>query len=252
MEEKKSEQNYVGSRELPKDYIGRYNNFCNGDGKGLMQDDGRFMAYDKCRDAFKRYCKDEFDDEIMALHLYAFLSSWGMTTYNQYLMKKNYTCLKGVARVLREKQDEWSKFSRDFCPDKNKAGEREKYIKTVLDMKTEIVKALNKDDEAKLPEGASNVLINKIIMVTYGCIPAFDSRIRAEWKKLGYDDFKRADKDWLTDEFLGKVYDYADHNRQKLLALPSKNGYSVFKKIDMILWEKETTAEEQEEEAQGK
>lgn len=219
-------------------YNDLYNAFCDDVECGLKIDDGRFMAYDKCKNAFVRYCKKELNDEIMALHLYAFLSSWGMTTHNQYLMKKNYTCLINVAQVLKDNYSEWSKFSHDFCPDKNNADEEQDYINTVLEMKTKIIKALNKSGSEALPKGASNVLINKIIMVTYGCVPAFDSFIRNEWENLGYPKFSSRGKDWLNSSLLEELYEYVDHNRQELLALPSENHYSVFKKLDMILWEK--------------
>ena len=152
-------------------------------------------------------------------------------------MGKNYTCLESVARALKDHYDNWSKFSHNFCPDESKAAEKEDYIETVWAMKEEITKALNQNDDVELPKGASNVLINKIIMVTYGCIPAFDSRIRAEWQGLGYQRIDSGSKDWLNKDLLQEVYEFANHNRKELLDLPSKNGYSVFKKIDMILWE---------------
>lgn len=223
---------------LPDNYKELYKIFCDDADYGFQIDDGRFMAYDKCRDAFEKYCDNKLDDEIMALHLYAFLSSWGMTTHIQYLMRKNYICLFNVAKALKQYHDEWAKFSHDFCPDKNKADEEESYIKTVLAMKTAIIKALNNNCGETLPKGASNVLINKIIMVTYGCIPAFDSYIRAEWENLGFQKFSSRGKDWLNRSLLEELYEYVSDNRKELLELPSENRYSVFKKLDMILWGK--------------
>ena len=102
-------------------------------------------------------------------------------------------------------------------------------------MKKEIVKALNGDNG--LPKGVSCVLICKIIMVTYGCIIAFDSKVRDVWRSFDYDMPSNSKKDFLSEKVLGDLYDYVDYNRQRLLDLKSDNNYSVFKNLDMILWE---------------
>ncbi len=234
-------------KELPENYKELYNKFCNEDETGLNYEDGRYMAYNKCKEAFEKYCNGGLDDEVMALHLYAFLSSWGMTTHKQYLMNKNYTCLTDVVKTLKNNYHKWSKFNHEFCPDKSKESERKDYANTVINMKEKIIEALGGNG---LPKGASCVLISKIIMVTYGCVIAFDSKVKEVWRDFGYkipnnttkDLDKDSNKNFLNAQVLEDLYDYVADNRESLLNLISDNNYSdknysVFKKLDMILWE---------------
>ena len=234
--------------ELTMEYCQKgYDDFCTNADCGLSVLNGRYRAYDLCRDAFEKYFERELnDDKVMALHLYSFLSSWGMTTRNQYLMSKNFTCLENVVRRLKEHYNDWSHFSHGFCPVANNSEIREGYINVILDMKKVILNALQPSETGKdvtildIPD-MTNVLICKIIMVSYGCIAAFDSYIREEWHSLGYPRID-PNKDWLDRNLLIMIYDFVATNKDRFLELKKQanddyhTDYSVFKIMDMVLW----------------
>ena len=48
---------------LPDNYKELYKIFCDDADYGFQIDDGRFMAYDKCRDAFEKYCDMQRRDD---------------------------------------------------------------------------------------------------------------------------------------------------------------------------------------------
>ena len=224
-----------------------YDDFCTNADCGLSILNGRYRAYDLCRDAFKKYFEGELtDNKIMALHLYSFLSSWGMTTRNQYLMSKNFTCLEDVVHELKEHHDDWSDVLHELCFDANNSEMRNKYKDIVLDMKQVILNALEPSGTGKditildIPD-MTNVLICKIIMVSYGCIAAFDSYIREEWHSLSYPRID-PNKDWLDRDLLIMIYDFVATNKDRFLELKKQanddyhTDYSAFKIMDMVLW----------------
>ena len=53
----------TNENRLPKNYDVFYNDFCNDADYGLQIDEGRFKAYDKCRDAFEKYCDMQRRDD---------------------------------------------------------------------------------------------------------------------------------------------------------------------------------------------
>ena len=221
--------------KLPEGYETFYGKFL----EGLDDEKGRYRAYDICKNAFDKYKAGEIDDDKMALHLYSFLACWGMATRGQYLMEHNYTCLIEVAKVLKANYKENCPFCNDFCPTNNE-GERVNYIEFVKNIAKSIKMALGTVGNDTDANDCAQLIISKLLMVTYGCIMACDSYTQDAWKKLGHKWSKTIFK---NDRFLGEYYDYLADNAEELKALKNETDkgykftYSVSKKLDMILWQ---------------
>ena len=77
--------------------------------KGLQNDKNmRYRSFDHCYFYFKNNYKKYGDDAIkdtMALHLFAYLSSWGMLR-NSFLLQKDYQFNREVVEIIAKKMYE--------------------------------------------------------------------------------------------------------------------------------------------------
>ena len=126
------------------------------------------------------------------------------------------------------------------------------------------------EEEKKQFSNVSHLMINKILMATYGCVIPYDDYDRkalaalnrkhysSHWDKQGnfeYDENSRCKKYEETEKNLLKdTYNFIIEHREEFLdartyleKLKIKN-YTSFKVLDMILWQygKKTNANEQE------
>lgn len=98
-----------------------------------------------------------FDYDTLALHLYAFLASYGMVCRGNILLQHNYKFLIDVVKIVCD-----SKYSQlldihIFAPNFNECT----YIELVIELKNAIVETLN------IPQ-KSDILTSKIMFGTLG------------------------------------------------------------------------------------
>lgn len=189
------------------------------------ENNSRLQAYDICHEKFvvaintKSYNRDE-----LALHLYAFLASYGMVCRKSILLQHNYRFLIDIVRIVCDKKYESlldiNPFTMSFSSNK--------YINMVLELKDELSKCL------KLSNGSNDTLTSKIMLGTLGCVPAYDKYVKKSLKKLclcknfskkglqGLIDFTRKYKDAII--------------RAKNACSAHSRNYSVMKLLDCVLW----------------
>lgn len=121
----------------------------------------------------------------MSLNLGFYLSSYGMYRGPTFIFKRDYKIHKEIVkRILEEKYDIlW-----DYDPLKDKEHKAEDLIFNKKDgIFYKIKEAYEKIDPQFTP---TNTLITRILMGTYGCIPAFDDFFKKGIKGINDDYFK--------------------------------------------------------------
>ena len=191
----------------------------------------RYRSYDYCHKLFleKRNNLDEQTKDYLALNLYTFLASWGMVCRKGILMKKDYKYLyKAVEAVCADKYSDLIDID-VFVPD----FDENCYIDKILELKKELDKAIFSGTDYKYKD----TVIGKIMLVTLGCIHAYDSHIVEKLRYLKYNAT-------MSKEGLKDILKFANENKKALQAVQAKYSgktmvtYSPMKYIDTALWVK--------------
>lgn len=137
---------------------------------------GRYKSYDHCRKCFLDNKDNSAMYDLITLHLYAYLASWGMLR-NSFLLQKDYLFNKPVVEILCDKKYSqlvnFDPFAQNIVDD----------LKLIMELKEEIIHYYTTgktyiDPETGKPLHIKNVtdtLVSKIILGTLGCVPAYDS-----------------------------------------------------------------------------
>ena len=271
--------------------------------KGWSNEYHRFRSYDMVKNYFDKHYDDENKTaeiyEELSIRIFGFLFSWGMRRNNKWLGIASYQVLLPLAEVLFDNK---YNFLRNYEPidhlekdDKPDQSYLKNYLDTLVELQKKACRALveglqffikeNDEEESKYEKfgkkekaeeekkqfsNVSHLMINKILMATYGCVIPYDDYDRkalaalnrkhysSHWDKQGnfeYDENSRCKKYEETEKNLLKdTYNFIIEQREEFLdartyleKLKIKN-YTSFKVLDMILWQygKKTNANEQE------
>ncbi len=124
----------------------------------------RYASFDFCYNYFFNNRGNLLGDNLQTscCQLWAYLASWGMVARGNAMQSKSYAVLIDVVRYISEHQEYYDiKLTNP------------NYVRDILNLYNDIDKAINiKNDEQK----NRKTLITKIILGTYACCPAFDSR----------------------------------------------------------------------------
>ena len=118
----------------------------------------RFRSWKHCYDFFTKELNENNKEEA-ALHLAFYLASWGMYRGSTFLLQNDYKIHEGVVDILHEHK---SANMNDF--------EQISHIAKQIGAHYENRAHPN----AKGNAYASNTLLTKILLGTYGCVPAYD------------------------------------------------------------------------------
>jgi hypothetical protein len=110
--------------------------------------------------------------ELSCLHLGFYLASWGMLRGSSVLLRRKYQALRSSHRRHRIGRHERLG---DRC-----ACHTDESIERLTETATHLRSAL--------PEGASDILVTKILLGVFGCVPAFDTYFK---KGFGVSTFGR-------------------------------------------------------------
>ena len=210
--------------------------------EGLQKDKNmRYRSFDHCyfyfKDNYEKYGDDAIKD-TMALHLFAYLSSWGMLR-NSFLLQKDYQFNREVVEIIAKKMYETANNNNN---NKNLSAEDlielrdairgyykgEKYYK--FDKSTLVMKEYEIDN-------VSDTLITKILLGTTGQVPAYDTNAKKAMKACGIcmSFGKRGIK---------QIYNFAYENKyvikhvQKIIKRELGVKYPPMKIVDMYLWQR--------------
>lgn len=190
-----------------------------------IDEKSRGKAFDCIHDAFiDALNRGEPDYDYLSLHLYAYLACWDMIDYKKFLREKNYKVLKNTVVELYKKAINDYKYLKNYDLDLNYVKE---YKNAILDLKKIIVKNISREYEKDIH--VTDTLIGKILLGTFGCMPAFDTHFCKTAKEV----FKL--KTITIENCIEKVLEFAIDNKSELVAL--QNGYPIMKIVDMAFWE---------------
>ena len=206
----------------------------------------RYKSWEWCHKAFLEHRKDRSDKniEFLSLHLAFYLASWGMYRGSSYLLQRDYKAHKEAVRAILQQQYEslWN-----FEPTEQNINEADNRL---FDPSTGVywrVKESYCDYEGDQDDEASDTLTTKILMGTFGCIPAFD-----RFLKRGIGHYCKANGSSIHDlrltqsiEKQGKKEPTDSFKALAFLALDKKEEFQVssgfmyppMKCVDMYLWE---------------
>lgn len=233
----------------------------------------RFRSYDHCHTYFadNRFSKNSSTIDTMALHLFAFLGSWGMLCRGAFLMQKDYKILIPVIKILIKsnytKLFELNILDKMFNDKYNKSAKsnKEEYVDLILELIEEIRSYFLKNNhclintkaniitdteldyhvgiELKKYENVSDTLISKILIVTLACLPAYDNYVVKGMKAEGCCGK-------LNKKSIENLFNYCNTNRASLKSISTsvkstlkkssgykKLNYSTMKVLDMLFWE---------------
>lgn len=222
----------------------------------LHDKNSRYRSYDYIH---CMYLKNRRDNSLatldyVALHLFAFLGSWGMLCRGAFLLQKDYRFLIPVIKILNQPKYD------GLCDVDLTDADLDKswYVATVMELIDELKKYFmsqtyykiqkNKNSNAANNVGYSikdvhDTVIGKILLATLGCIPAYDQYVVVGMKAEGLCGA-------LGKRSLSGLVDYSHTHAgilQKIKAsvnvdLQRESGcstliYPVAKILDMIFWE---------------
>ncbi|MFD3156673.1 hypothetical protein ACFIJ5_07395 [Haloimpatiens sp. FM7330] len=195
---------------------------------------GRYKSWEHCFKYFnenKNKGGDENIVEVLCLHLAFYLASWGMYRGSSFLLQKDYKVHhEAVLEILKEKYKPlWNIKCSDLIDRENLEliFEAKKELKDIY-----INNRKNIDDHKEV----SDILITKILMGTFGCVPAYDRFFVKGIKtyKVAGSIFNEKSIDNLAKFYIAN-YEQFEKCRQEI----SRNGveYSQMKLLDMCFWQ---------------
>ncbi len=211
----------------------------------------RYKSWEWCHEAFMEK-KDEYlkaDDntqksivEYLALHLAFYLASWGMYRGSSFLLQRDYKTHKSAVKyILEEKYKKlW-----DYNPNEDDDIDETTDLlfsenEAELGIYYRISSAYNFIKEDK--DTPTDTLITKILMGTYGCVPAFDRFLKFGIAQYTKCIEKKINGIRLTQSINRNTFQALVHlaiNQRGSLIIDNGEGvkYPPMKCLDMYFWE---------------
>jgi hypothetical protein len=202
-----------------------------GDGVGEHH---RYRSWEHCYGYFRRARRHGLlrQRDHAALQLGFYLASWGMYRGSSFLLQRAYTVHRGIIDLIAEKRcDEL--WNTDF-------GARET-DRQLIPQVTDLITAIRRVYRPFAPTTGSaqptDTLITKVILGTFGCLPACDRYFIDGFKRQG---FKYS---YLNSTFVERVLDFCHEHlaalRQQQSRIEQRGGirYPFMKLVDMYFWQ---------------
>lgn len=196
----------------------------------------RYKSWEHCYTYFKNNrFSDTKDIDVFALHLFAYLSSWGMLRGSSFLLQKDYKFHREIVEIILN-----SKY--DILQDIDLATIDNKKIDMILEIGDEIRKSYR--DRTYLVNGvkdankeATDTLVTKILLGTLCCSPAYDRFFIDGLKLKGIPNLRFTKKAFLAQKsfYNNHLSDFID--TQKEINKKAGVNYPSMKIFDMYLWE---------------
>lgn len=198
---------------------------------GLKSDEhSRSKSYEILRKIFIENRGDESKQELIAVHLFAFLANWGMCRKG-FLLNKDYLFSLPVVEILCKDDYKDLLYYNPFVQDLN--GMNNLLLKLVEEIKQFYADEIYKSDIKKVSE----ILVSKIILGTFGCIIAFDTNVTSILPNECGNKIDEQSINWLN-AFAKRHKDKIENHLQTLNEPFDRPIYTPMKVIDMYLFEK--------------
>jgi hypothetical protein len=188
----------------------------------------RYASFDYCFNYFQSHREaDELDDlirgealQVSCLQLGFYLASWGMLRGSSELLQRSVRSFAPVIEALATSSAVLWTLDAD--------GYTEEKISAILDFARTLRRTLH--------DGASDILVTKIMLGTMGCVPAFDSYFK---RGFGVATFGHKSLRAIGQYYHDNAHVIDAHQEATLdfdTGLPTQRRYTRAKVIDMIFF----------------
>ena len=181
----------------------------------------RFKSWNHC---YKAFGNKNLDNDHLALHLAAYLASWGMYRGSTFLLEFDYKVNVGVVKIILEYKD----ILRNL-----KIDEFEKNTDQIFNLHNKICSYYNSTLKFYFKNGkkkkvkASDVLSTKIMLGTLGCIPAYD-----QFLKKGLEKEKLC-QSFSKNNLFYDLINFSKRNKVLIENMATKYNCPAMKLLDM-------------------
>lgn len=210
----------------------------------------RYKSWEWCHKAFldNKENTEEGNIEFLSLHLAFYLASWGMYRGSSYLLQRDYKAHKAAVReiIKPEYSSLW-----DYIPTANNIeSTNDLLFNTKNGLYWKIKNSYKGFDDETEEDESSDTLTTKILMGTFGCVPAFDRFLKSGIKcyqdnhdgrntRIGNykltQSIEKAGGTAATESFKALARFAVEHRTE--LTVDTNFLYSPMKCVDMYFWE---------------
>jgi hypothetical protein len=196
----------------------------------------RYRSWDHCYYVFQNLPKSPTREQLVfsSLNLAFFLASWGMYRGSSQLLQKDY--LVHLPILIELIKNEYYDIK---TMDYDSVNQDSHEVKTIYDLMKQIHLIYSKSNISP-----THTLITKVLLCTFGCIPAYDTffinGIDYWNRKLNIESSKRIIKYFGINSYISLINFY-QNNKSEILDTQKEvinNGfnYPIMKLIDMYFW----------------
>lgn len=194
----------------------------------------RYRSWEHCYSYFRETLPDKIGNyqDQAALQLGFYLASWGMYRGSSFLLRHAYTVHRGVIDLLAE-----DRFTPLWKYEFGTGNHDIKVIPLIMDAINGIKDAYKTFVPNQGSQQPTDTLVTKIILGTFGCLPACDRFFIDGFKKCGFP-FPH-----LNRQFVHRISDFCAANFGELCAVQKEiqdiTGfhYPMAKLVDMYFWQ---------------
>ena len=213
---------------------------------GEFEENGRYVSWQHCNLAFKK-CKEKINEsnkecviDYLALHLAFYLASWGMYRGSSFLLQYDYKIHeRAVEHILNPEYEKlWDitienidKLDKEEIKSKL-ASVTEQLMEVYNKYKSTAIKKISQGDgklderDKELEENITDTLVTKILLGTFGCVPAYDRYVVSALKRIGIKETKFIKKHKLNEKAFDAIWEFCIESKTTL-----KEVYNSFKKL---------------------
>jgi hypothetical protein len=194
----------------------------------------RYRSWEHCYVYFHKNTADVIaaDRDHAALQLGFYLASWGMYRGSSCLLQYGYTVHRGVIDLFVAPR---------FCALRKRefgaADEDTKLVQLILEAASGIRETYRPFAPQSESRQASDTLVTKVILGTFGCLPACDRYFIGGWRSSGLE------YSYVNSRFIERVLGFCRGHlvefRDEQTRIEQEGGprYPLMKLVDMYFWE---------------
>lgn len=194
----------------------------------------RYRTWEHCYRYFRSAARETSEDVRChaALQLAFYLASWGMYRGSSFLLQYAYTVHLGVIDVLRE-----ARFSALWQEEFGAGKADDALVPTMLDACAAIEEAYRPFACNANSKKATDTLVTKVVLGTFGCLPACDQYFVKGFRHAGFT-YSR-----VNAKFIHRILDFCHANlpdlrqEQKWIQRRRSVRYPLMKLVDMYFWQ---------------
>ncbi len=199
----------------------------------------RLLSWDHAWNHWKSYVSEAKQDEsLAALHLAFYLASWGMYRGSSDLLFRDFKVLVPVVGFLKAEAGTGTWWDCIFDEDRPAGTLTDGLRKLAAELGDTLKQKLARPDKQQVRP--SDTLLSKILLNTLGCVPAFDTEVKAALRDILGRSYPTG---WSFDpQRLTPIISLARANRalvtegQGLLLKATGQEYPLTKVLDLYLW----------------